>query len=218
MNILYLYAHPNPDSFNGLLKKAAFDLFAKSNVSVKLSDLYQDHFKAVADWHDFLLIETNPQYFLAQNAAFKAHALAPDIKTELDKITWANHIIFQFPLWWFGAPAILKGWFDRVWVKGFAYETGKVFDNGLLQGKTASLVLSTQSPASAYQQNGLQKTTIDSFLLPIHHTLHFVGIKTLTPFITYGAFNLNQEQKDNALMMYQDYLKQLIQTVPAQSL
>ena len=47
------------------------------------------------------------------------------------------HIILHFPLWWFGVPAILKGWFDRVLVKGFAYDAGKVFATGLLRGKTA---------------------------------------------------------------------------------
>lgn len=208
MNILYVYAHPNPSSFNSMLKQHALDFFTQLKLDIKLSDLYADDFKAIADWNDFTLdeVEINSQYFLAQQDAYKNQKLSTDISAELAKIAWADHIIFQFPLWWFSTPAILKGWLDRVLVKGFAYDAGKTFDDGLLKGKTASLVVTTQSPESAYQANGLHQATINTFLHHIHHTLHFVGIKTLAPFIVYAAFNLDAAQKENIV---RDYLKYL---------
>ncbi|MBX3709639.1 MAG: NAD(P)H-dependent oxidoreductase [Gammaproteobacteria bacterium] len=213
MNILYVYAHPNPSSFNGVLKQHALDLFTVLKPNIKFSDLYADHFKAIADWDDFNLdgAEINSQYFLAQQDAYKNQTLSIDIITELDKIAWADHIIFQFPLWWFSTPAILKGWLDRILVKGFAYDSGKVFNDGLLKGKTSSLIVTTQSLESAYQINGVHKATIDVFLHHVHHTLHFVGIKTLAPFIIYAAFNLDTVQKEKIVKNYLSYLRKLVE-------
>lgn len=212
MNILYIYAHPNLSSFNGLLKEQALHFIQSENQGLKISDLYADHFNPVASWDDFQANSTeyNTQYFLAQQEAYQNKRLSQDITQECEKIAWANHIIFQFPLWWFSVPAILKGWFDRVLLKGFAYDAGKIFETGLLKGKTASLVLTTQSPESAYQLDGSQHATIDTFLHHIHHTLHFVGIKTLDPFVLYAAFNLEHDQIDRIMKNYVDYLGKII--------
>jgi len=187
-------------------------LLAELNTKVRVSDLYQQNFIAVASWDDFVADKKtfSQQYFLAQQEAFIRGQLAHQISAELDKITWADHIIFQFPLWWFSTPAILKGWLDRVLVKGFAYDAGKTFDQGLLQGKTASLVVSTQSSESAYQLDGLHKETIDTFLHPIHHTLRFAGFKTLPPFVTYGAFHLESPQEEQIVRDYREYLKKFV--------
>lgn len=213
MNIFYVYAHPNPLSFNGMLKQYTLDLFTKLKSDVKFSNLYADNFKAIADWDDFNLdeVEINSQYFLAQQDAYKNKKLSTDITVELNKISWADHIIFQFPLWWFSTPAILKGWLDRVLVKGFAYDSGKIFNDGLLKGKTASLVVTTQSPESAYQTNGQHQATIDTFLHHIHHTLHFVGIKTISPFVIYAVFNLDAQRKEKIVKDYLAYLENIME-------
>lgn len=194
MKILYVYAHPNPNSFNNLLRKMACEFLEESKHEIMISDLYQEHFIPIADWNDFNLPQEtlSQQYFSSQKIAYEQGALAQDIQVEIKKISWSGHVIFQFPFWWFSVPAILKGWLDRVLVKGFAYDSNKTFSNGLLQGKTASLIVTTQSPESAYQLEGVHQSTIDTFLYPIHHTLRFVGIKTLTPFIIYEVFNNNQ--------------------------
>lgn len=208
MKIFYVYAHPNPSSFNGLLKNTALELLQTLSVDIQQSDLYAQHFKAVASWDDFdITMKTESHYFLAQQAAFQENSLSEDITFELEKIRWADHIIFQFPLWWFSVPAILKGWFDRILVKGFAYDSGQIFQEGLLKGKTASLSVTTQSPENAYQTNGAHAATIDTFLHHIHHTLRFVGIKTLPPFVTYAAFHLEAERKEKIIADYQAYLR-----------
>lgn len=212
MKILYIYAHPNPHSFNALLKNTALQFFQKENVAVKQSDLYAQAFLPTASWNDFSADQKNEShYFLAQQAAFQENKLSDDIANEIQKIQWADHLIFQFPLWWFSAPAILKGWFDRVLAKGFAYDAGKIFENGFLTGKTASLTVTTQSPESAYQINGVHKATIDTFLHHIHHTLHFSGIKTQTPFVAYAAFQLTAMQQKEITSNYESYLKKLIE-------
>jgi putative NADPH-quinone reductase len=213
MKILYVYAHPNPHSFNALLKNTALHFFQKENVTVKQSDLYAQVFSPTASWNDFGADQQNEShYFLAQQAAFLENKLSNDIAIEIQKIQWADHLIFQFPLWWFSAPAILKGWFDRVLAKGFAYDAGKIFENGLLAGKTASLTVTTQSPESAYQTQGVHKATIDTFLHHIHHTLHFAGIKTQSPFVVYAAFQLNANQQKEITSNYENYLEKMIQS------
>ncbi len=210
MNILYVYAHPNHESFNSLLKQSGYELLKRKH-SIIFSDLYAENFCAIASWDDFDLPKTeiNPQYFLSQQLAYNQHALTDDINAEIKKITWADHIIFQFPLWWFSTPAILKGWFDRVLVKGFSYDAGKILDDGLLKGKTASLVVTTQSPESAYQVNGIHGASIDTFLHHIHHTLRFVGINVKLPFVSYSVFNMDEQQRNEILKNYQKYLQNL---------
>jgi putative NADPH-quinone reductase len=131
----------------------------------------------------------------------------------MEKIAAADHLILHFPLWWFGVPAILKGWLDRVLVKGFAYDTGKVFGEGLLRGKTVSLVVTTQSDQDAYQEQGMHGAALDTFLLPIHHTLRFIGMETLEPFSAYQVFNLNEERKLKIIHDYQKYLENSISLI-----
>lgn len=210
MKILYVYANPNPLSFNGELKNVALATLSKQH-DVLLSDLYAEHFNPVASWNDFTIpaSELSNSYLAAQQTAFREHKISPDIQTELNKIKEADHLIFQFPLWWFAAPAILKGWLDRNLIKGFAYDTGKIFKDGLLQGKSATLVVTTQSPESAYQTNGSHGATMDDFLHPIHHTLRFTGMKTLSPYIIYQAYDLDKSRSQQILGDYQKYLKDI---------
>lgn len=209
MKIHYIYAHPQETSFNAFLKAQALAAIKEANHQLELSDLYAMNFNPVASWKDFEMETAKNQYFQAQQMAYQQHSLSSDIQKEIEKIRWADHLFFQFPLWWFSMPAILKGWFDRVLVKGFAYDSGKIFQTGLLKGKTASLIVTTQSPESAYQPDGTHQATIESFLKPIHHTLHFAGIETLKPFVTYAAMDVEDDRK----LAIADQLKLFIRTL-----
>lgn len=207
MKIFIVYAHPEPTSFNHALKEQAMNVLQTAHHEIKLSDLYAMHFKPTADWNDFK--EINPtipkQYSVIQRDAYLNHQLSNDIKEEQDKLSWCDVIIFQFPLWWFDAPAILKGWFDRVFAAGFSYDKEKWFSTGLLQPKGAILSVTTQSPKSAYQAGGLHED-INQFLRPIHHTLRFVGITPLNPFVAYGVMNIDEQERKKYLSDYQEHL------------
>ena len=116
MNVLIVYAHPNPRSFNAAMREAAVDTLTEAGHAVQVSDLYAMHFKATLDEHDFkerqnpnFFDPTNEQYHAAMRGSF-----ADDIAKEIEKVDWANLVIFQFPLWWQSFPAILKGWVDQV--------------------------------------------------------------------------------------------------------
>lgn len=212
MNILYVYAHPQENSLNASIMHHGVDSLRKLGAEVKLSDLYAMHFKAIADAADFgIRKEAQPdQYFFAQEMALEKNRLAPDIKKEMDKLAWADHIVFQFPLWWFSVPAIMKGWFDRVLVKGFSYDAGKVFEKGLLKGKTASFTVTTQSPDSAYTEKGVQGATLNQLLLHITQTLRFVGVEVIDPFVYYAAFNLTSGQEAFLMRDYDAYLEKIV--------
>jgi putative NADPH-quinone reductase len=75
--------------------------------------------------------------------------------------------MFHFPVWWFSAPAILKGWFDRVFATGVTWNFGYIDDADLLKGKIAMLVITMGGGEDLYQNSGAHKATI----LQILHTI-----------------------------------------------
>src|SRR5690606_40356054 len=75
-------------------------------------------------------------------------AISVDVKAEQEAILWADHIIFVYPTWWWSMPAILKGYFDRVFVPGFAFSVSEKGIEGLLKGKKAWIIQTTGSDRS----------------------------------------------------------------------
>ena len=72
----------------------------------------------------------NFNYGAETTLAMKEGRVAPDVREEQEKVKNADLIIFQFPFYWHGFPAILKGWFDRVFLMGFAFSLDEMFDQG----------------------------------------------------------------------------------------
>ena len=74
--------------------------------------------------------------------------MAPDpvIAKSQELVKWCDHIVFIFPCWWEAMPSLLKGWIERVFTPGFAYEHGKIGLAGLLTGKTASVIVTYDGP------------------------------------------------------------------------
>lgn len=79
--------------------------------------------------------------------------LEPDLNKAQELITWANHLVFVFPVWWGGIPALLKGFLDRVMLPGFAfkYQKGKAFPAKLLTGRSAHLLVTMDTPPWYYR-------------------------------------------------------------------
>ena len=78
-------------------------------------------------------------------------SFSPDILGEIQKLQTADWYYSSRRLWWLSAPAILKGWFDRVLAMGFAWDTGKIFENGLLRGKQAIVVTTGRRVGRLFQ-------------------------------------------------------------------
>ncbi len=103
MRCLLVYCHPSPESFNAAIRDAAIAGLSTAGHEVRQLDLYAEAFDPVlgeADWRDYLIPEVNERPVADQLAALR----------------WAEALIFVYPTWWYGLPAILKGWLDRVFV------------------------------------------------------------------------------------------------------
>lgn len=216
MKVLIVYAHHEPKSFNSALKELAVSVLSQTGHSVQISDLYAMNFKAIADGADFSITtkESYLRYGSAQKHAFEAGHLTADITQEMEKLQWADFVILQFPLWWFSVPAILKGWVDRVFVTSFAFTVKNRYDRGLLKGRRALLSLTTGSPQTSYEKNGLNGD-MDMILYHIHHgMLNYVGFEVLPPFVAYSVEHASDEERESYLEAYKQRLLTLEETKP----
>jgi len=218
MNILLVFAHPEPQSFNGAMLRTAITTLEAAGHQVQVSDLYAQPFEPVSDRHNFTTVQ-DAAYFKQQREELYAtahHGFATDVEAEWQKLAWCDVLIWQFPLWWFGVPAVLKGWVDRVFAMGRAYGAGQIYENGVFRGKRALLSLTTGSgsPAEAYQPGGLQGDLL-GILRPIHRGMfQFTGFTVLAPHVVYGPARQSDEQRATELATWAARLPGLAAEAP----
>lgn len=204
MNVLIVYAHPEPRSLNGSLKDFAVRRLQAAGHEVQVSDLYAMNWKATLDASDSLDRDPEARFdpSLDSKRAYAAGRQSSDIAAEQEKLRWADTVILQFPLWWFTMPAILKGWFERVYAYGFAYGVGEHSDarwgdrygEGNLAGKRAMLVVTTGGWESHYSARGINGP-IEDLLFPIHHgVLHYPGFDVLPPYLVYRTSRVDAQR------------------------
>ena len=109
MRAYVVYCHPDPDSFTAALRDRAVDALRAAGHEVRVSDLYADGFEPALSREEWLdhLAPPHPH---------------PDIGRYCDNLQWCNALVFIYPTWWSGQPAMLTGWLDRVLVRGVAWE------------------------------------------------------------------------------------------------
>lgn len=216
MNVLIIHAHPEPKSFNSAMVKTAKECLEQSGHSVVVSDLYGMNWQPVSDRRNFKS-SAEPEHFKQQGEelwASKNQGFAEEIDAEINKIKNSDLIIFQFPLWWGGMPAILKGWFDRVFALGITYGYGQWYDEGLLKGKRAMISVTTGGPESMYEADGLNGD-IDALLKPINYnTLRFVGLDVLPPFISWAPGSIDEVGRNSIIREYRERLSMLANDQP----
>lgn len=213
MNVLVVYAHPSPTSFNAALRDAAIRTLEDEGHSVELSDLYAMQFKAAADGADFPapVDAASLNYAAEQAAAHEAGTTAADLKAEQDKLRRADMVFFQFPLWWYSAPAILKGWLERVLSMGFAYGAGRMFDKGGLSRTKAMLSFTTHGVETSYADDGWHGP-IEDVLTPLHQGLRFVGFEILPPFVAYNVQRCSDDDRQAMIATLRRRLRALPDT------
>lgn len=214
MKVFIVHAHAEPQSFNGTLTRHAQAVLEAAGHQVQVSDLCEMKFNAVSDHHNFVTIK-NPSYYRQQTEevyATETDGFAEEIQAEIDKLDWCDVLIFQFPLWWFSVPAILKGWVDRVFAMGRIYGGGKWYDNGVFKGKRAMLSVTTGGPQTMYSKLGLNGH-LDTILYPINHgILRFVGFDVLPPFVVWSATRITPQERQTYLDAYKQRLLSLQET------
>lgn len=211
MHVLIVHAHPESKSFNTAMARLAEATLSQAGHDVAVSDLYAMGFDPVSDRHNFLTV-ADPGYFRQQSEEAHAamrHGFAPELQAEMDKLGHCDVLILQFPVWWLGMPAIMKGWIDRVFAVGRAYGGGRWFDKGIFAGKRAMCSVTVGGPPEAYSDYGFYAPVRD-ILYPIERgILHFTGFTVIEPFVVYGPNRMSTDERGLSLDRYRERLLSL---------
>lgn len=112
MRCLVVYCHPVPESFAASLRDAALDVLCGRGWDVRLIDLYAEGF--------------DPVLGMEERRSYNDRAPSdPKLASHIEHLRWAEAILFVYPTWWYGLPAMLKGWLDRVWAMDVAFKLSK---------------------------------------------------------------------------------------------
>jgi len=216
MKVLIVHAHPESQSFNGAMTRTAVQALTQQGHQVQVSDLYAMGWDAVLGVNEFSDLN-NPGFFnpaKEQEHAQKTGTICAEVAQEQAKVREADLMIFQFPVWWFSMPAILKGWVDRVLSKGFAYSSGHKYDTGLLKGKRAMLSITTGTADTLYTPSGVDGD-LHHILWPIHNgTLAYTGFTVLPPFAAWMPGQVAHEERERYLQSYAERLFEIEEIEP----
>ncbi|AZS73114.1 NADPH:quinone reductase [Streptomyces lydicus] len=222
MKVLWLFAHPDQRSLSGALKTEGLRALDAQGHRHRVSDLYAMKWNPVVDAADYAHDSADRLLVgVASERAFADGHLAPDIRAEQHKLAWADTLIVQFPLWWYGMPAILKGWFDRVFVKGFAFgitdpATGRPqrYGDGKLAGKRAMVITTAGARAATLGPRGVNGD-LNDLLFPLQHgTLWYTGISVVPPLLVPGADRMTPTAYATAATRLRERLRTLPTTEP----
>lgn len=150
MNAVIIYAHPNPASFNASIAKIVQEELEKKGATVKVKDLYAMKFNPLLSAEDF--------------AGFHNGNIPADIAHEQKDIKAADIIVFAAPIWWSSVPAILRGYMDRIFSIGFAYEYTKTGPRGLLTDKKGLFITTSGADAKSAEASGMQNVITHSLV------------------------------------------------------
>ena len=204
MRLLIVHAHHEPTSLSGALTREAQAELPQHGHEVVVSDLHAMHFDPVSDRRNFLSVKNAGRLKQQDEEEFASaqNSFSPDLQAEMDKLTWCDTLVFQFPLWWLGMPAILKGWVDRVFALGRAYGGGRYYERGVFAGKRAMCSITIGGPAQSYSEDGVYGP-LPAVLFPIHHgILSFVGFTVLEPYVVYAPARMSLEERTSAIRQY----------------
>lgn len=177
VNVLIITAHPSKEGFAHKIAKR-YEVVSKVNKNkVEVLDLYKTKLQ-----QKFLVFEDR-----------KKMPQTKELKEMQKKISWADELVFVFPVWWSGAPAILKNFIDTNFSSHFAfkYENGKVV--GLLKGKVAKVFVTCDGPGIFYKM----------FLVPVWKMgiLGYCGLKVKSFIIFDRMRNRNEMKREEFLKL-----------------
>lgn len=139
-------------------------------------------------FHDVL--ESYPDFFI-------------DVQQEREALGWADLVVFQFPVYWYSTPAILKHWQDTVLTRGYAYGDG----GDALRGKGFMVSLSSGGNEEAYTANGVHRRPLDEYLYPLKQMARFCGMNWLPPMVLQGGHDLETTVIDAHAAHYVQFLE-----------
>jgi NAD(P)H dehydrogenase (quinone) len=131
MKIYVLLGHPDATSFNGKIAQTYVDAATQKGHEVRLQKLGEMKFDPIL-WEGYK----------------SKQELEPDLKQAQENLLWCDHWVIVYPIWWGSFPALLKGYFDRVLLSGFAFKYKKdspMWDK-LLKGRSAQVITTCDAP------------------------------------------------------------------------
>jgi NAD(P)H dehydrogenase (quinone) len=108
MRVLVVYCHPNPESLVAAARDRTLAGLQAAGHEIRLTDLYADGFE--------------PAMSAGERLTHAEPGVTADLQSYADDLAWAQALVLVYPTWWSGQPAMLKGWIDRIWVAGVAWE------------------------------------------------------------------------------------------------
>ena len=109
MRVLVVYCHPCAESFNAAIRDTVLSTLEKAGHEIRMIDLYAQGFEPAMSAEE-------------RRGYHERDSNVIPVAEHVDAINWCQMIVFVYPTWWFGLPAMLKGWFDRVWVPHVTFE------------------------------------------------------------------------------------------------
>lgn len=191
--ITLIYAHPNPKSFNHAIKEEVLNLLNSKGLQYQLRDLYALNFNPVLSAKDF---ET-----------FLSGDVPEDIKKEQEIIGASDLLVFIYPVWWTGMPAILKGYIDRVFSYGFAYEERDGELVGLLSDKKAVIINTLGASELDYRPSGMEDCLIKTTDIGI---FKFCGIEVLKHLFLYSVPYITEDERKAMLERVKKELEEVL--------
>lgn len=130
-----------------------------------------------------------------------------DIAAEQALVEAHDTIVFQFPLYWYSTPPLLKQWQDEVLTFEWAYDPmGEDGTGKALRDKTLACAVTTGAPVREYGPDGWNGYTVDEFLLPLRGTARFLEMSWRQPFLVYATFAMSDDQLAETAAAYQEWL------------
>ena len=200
-----VFGHPNPKSYCGSLRDVTLKKLTSMGYEVAESDLYRMNFKAAITPEDYKVEKHKSDVNIsdALKSTVQKNEIEPEIKQELDKVFAANYIIFIAPTWWGSFPAIVKGWLDRVLLKGAVFDVPDgIFKNGYLKGKKVLLVTTTGWRKDFFAKEGkiaAGQTIEENYWHVIEGAFSFCGMETLPVYPIHGVDSLKDAELKKTL-------------------
>lgn len=180
MHVLTVLDHPNPKSFSAAAAQQVMAGVRAAGHSNELADLHAEGF--------------DPRWSMADVDTQDAGQI-PDIAREQARIERADAICLVFPLFWWGMPAMTKGWVDRVWSWGWAYDQLEDPEGSKLRKRPAHLLVPAGTSEARARDTG-QLAALETAWM--QGTFGYFGLSPRRLQILYGA-NGSEERRQRLL-------------------
>jgi NAD(P)H dehydrogenase (quinone) len=181
MKVLAVIANPKPKSFCHAIMENFKKGLEEGGHEVQVVDLYEEKFDPCINLEDF--------------APYSGGPPPADVQEHQEKIRNCDTLVCFYPVWWYSYPAIMKGWFDRVFTAGFAFNIEPSGPKGLLQDKKALFIRTSLGPELEFKASGMDNMMNQK----INTDMKFVcGIQDIGH-ITFYSVKESKELRDSYL-------------------